>query len=505
MTEFLDWHPSSRNATKLYDQRNVLVKQILANPIKAFKHLESCWNFGRISEIWDDFIFDNIVRPALDQNLNSHLVDSINRYSAINHLLFILYIRREENPIRFRRAFWNVNSYGLRISNNIQLSLPGDNSGSNSLLNANKDIKKIAFILKGPYKLAHSEFLQSFLVGCKYFLSKVKVHLILIDERNIDSTNLAHIAIHSLADKGIASKKIAEYIKLCRNEQFDHICWVACVQDLTLYMGLQLASSQSYWSMKYHSIIMPTIQKYAGLGFGGKSFEFDDTKWYRGRAFPDLLMPKVDNNRLLKFRKKFDIPQECCLVGCFVRAEKLYSRTFQESVIKLLAYDPNVHFAIASQSLPDEFKQYLQSSGKDYIGRFHHLGWVNTKEWVANLDIYYDSSPRGSCNTNFEAIEASVPILIADSAHNRESSALPYLLSALNTNKTDKLNAYGIISDEVERFNICCELISSKSKRIVLARKQREVYTSLKGKNYLFAKDYLNYFLDSQLRLQDCR
>ena len=142
--------------------------------------------------------------------------------------------------------------------------------------------------------------MQSFLEGCKLFLSKVEVHLILVDVSNVDLTELKHITIHTLANNKLVPKKIAKYIKLCRNEHFDHICWVACVQDITLYMGLQLAPSQSYWSMKYHSIIMPTIQKYAGLGFGGESFEFDDVKWFRGRAFPDLLMPDIDNNQLLK-------------------------------------------------------------------------------------------------------------------------------------------------------------------------------------------------------------
>ena len=396
-------HPSSHNAQKLYEHRNIFIKQILLNPRKAFEQLEREWTFGKVSELWDDFIFDNIVRPALDQTLKLKLVDSVNRYSVINHLLFQPYIRREENPTRFRRAFWNVNSYGLRIANKLNLSLSEDSNTPKSFFNATSDIKKIAFILKGPYKLAHAEFLQSFLVGCKLFLSKVQVHLILIDESNINSTDLKHIVIHALANHKIASKKIAEYIKLCRNEQFDHICWVACVQDLTLYMGLQLAPVQSYWSMKYHSIIMPTLQKYAGLGFGGESFKFDDVKWFRGRAFPDLQMPRVDRNKLLKVRNKFNIPQDCCLVGCFVRAEKLHSRIFQDSVIKLLAHNSNIHFAIASQSLPDEFKQHLESNGKNYMNRFHYLGWVNTKEWVANLDIYYDSSPRGSCNTIFEA------------------------------------------------------------------------------------------------------
>ena len=43
--------------------------------------------------------------------------------------------------------------------------------------------------------------------------------------------------------------------------------------------------------MKYHSIIMPMIQKYAGLGFVEKAY-FDDTKWFR-RAFL-ICMPNRD-------------------------------------------------------------------------------------------------------------------------------------------------------------------------------------------------------------------
>lgn len=503
MTEFLDWHPSSYNAQKLYEQRNILVKQIYLNPVQAFKHLESFWNFGRISEIWDDYIFDNIVRPVLDQNLNSKLVDSINRYSAINHLLFKPYIRREENPTRFRRAFWNVHSYGLRISRNVQLTFPENQSSSNNPLNLNSDIKKIAFIFKGPYKLAHSEFLRSFLVGCKFFLSKVQVHLILIDESSIDSTDLSHIVIHSLAYNKSASNKIAEYIKLCRNEQFDHICWVACVQDLTLYMGLQLASSQSYWSMKYHSIIMPTIQKYAGLGFGGNSFEFDDVKWFRGRAFPDLLMPKISKDSIEKLRDQHNIPRDSCLIGCFVRAEKLYDTNFQESVIKILRHDHNVHFAIASQFLPENFKKVLESYGIDCINRFHYLGWINTKNWVANLDIYYDSSPRGSCNTIFEAIEMGVPILMSDSTHNRESSALPYILSAAKNLNIDEERVPGVFKDESKRLERCKDLIESNDSRMNLASQQMKMLVSLKGQSHLFAKDYLNFFLDTNIKLRE--
>ena len=98
------------------------------------------------------------------------------------------------------------------------------------------------------------------------------------------------------------------------------------------------------------------------------------------------------------------------------------------------------------------------------VSRFHHLGWINTKNWISNLDIYYDSFSRGSCNTIFEAIEKSVPVLMFDSSHNRESSALPYLLSAINAQTQDALESHGIFSDESSRLNAYFDLIDSKTK-----------------------------------------
>ena len=87
---------------------------------------------------------------------------------------------------------------------------------------------------------------------------------------------------------------------------------------------------------------------------------------------------------------------------------------------------------------------YLSSKLGGKINRFLHLGWVNTKLWCQNLDLYYDSSPRGSCNTIFETIESSIPVLMINSSHNRESSALPYLSSAFDLGDEKNLNTLGI-------------------------------------------------------------
>ena len=498
---FLQWHPSSANGKLLYEQRLQLQKNVLKNPKQGISYLKETFKFGVVSEIWDDFVFQHVFLEVFDKLLNhSDVSRAIEVYSVLDHLLFTLYIRREESPTRFRRAFWNVNFFGVRLSQKLlsNKSQVGKDNQVFKSYSESRSTKKIAFVFKGPFKLAHSEFFLSFLKGTSIFKSKIKVYLILLDDSITNLDGLEHVSIVSLSSIKSTSQKMIQHANLCAQNYFDHICWVACVQNLSLYMGTQLAPTQSYWSMKYHSIIMPTIQKYAGLGFGGDSFSYDDVEWFRGRAFPDLNMPVVDKEKLTKLRIKENIPENAMVLGCFVRSEKLHDENFWRSIKVILETHDHVHFVIASQDLPALFKDFADSY--HCFQRFHHLGWINTKEWVSNLDIYYDSSPRGSCNTIFEAIEADVPVLFADTNFNRESSAFPYLFSASNDQRP-----VGCFTSEDERLRNCLDLISSSQKRISLAQKQKKLLGVLQGRSHLFAKDYLNYFLDTKLTLNMLR
>ena len=320
------------------------------------------------------------------------------------------------------------------------------------------------------------------------------------DDLQSAPSNLDHVSIISFNKFNNPFDKVSAYKKCCDKYKFDHICWVAPIQNFSLYMGMQLAPCQSYWSMKYHSIIMPTIQKYAGLGFGGESFKFDDKEWFRGRAFPDLRMPGRDEKAIVDLKKSNQIPVDGIVVGCFVRAEKLLDDVFWNSICKILLSSDKVHFLIASQSIPNKYTLLLKTLPLPAQKRFHHLGWVNTKQWAYALDLYYDSFPRGSCNTIFECIEAGVPVLMADTDHNRESSALPYLVSA-SKYAQDQRSVPGVFSHETMRLKNCLNLLSSKSSRKELSSRQIKLLNNLQGQNYLFAKDYLNYFLDGSLSL----
>ena len=283
--------------------------------------------------------------------------------------------------------------------------------------------------------------------------------------------------------------------------KFDHISWVACVQNLCLYMGQKYAPTQSYWSMKYHSIIMDSLDKYAGLGFGGKSFTFDDVEWYRGRAFPSLALPKMNHQVKQKLLSSAGIPEGSFVIGCFVRSEKLNNVAFWDLIEKVLIENKNAHFVLAAHWLPDFVKERL--SHKPFKKSFHHLGWVNTKQWCQCLNLYLDSFPRGSCLTILEALKANVPTILFDSEHNRESSALPYLSSAMNSDD----NPPGVFA--IESTDRLAEKVSTliQSKQLLadLSLGQVKLLKNLEGRNILFAKDYLNYLLDMNLSVQAAR
>ena len=111
---------------------------------------------------------------------------------------------------------------------------------------------------------------------------------------------------------------------LCNEREFECTVWVAAVQNLALYMGAKRENSQAYWSMKYHSIVMPTLDKYAAIGFGGNSFNYEGTEWYRGRAFPYLERRYISDQEKVSLKRKYKIPLNSKVVGCFVREEKTH-------------------------------------------------------------------------------------------------------------------------------------------------------------------------------------
>ena len=285
----------------------------------------------------------------------------------------------------FRRAFWNLNQFGLKLARRFKEETRfNDSDFSLDSVATSLSKKRIAFVFKGPFRLAHSEFLREFLVGCRTFSNLVDVYLVLLDYpvELVKAVDLDHIKIFSLAGHKDTYSKLKSYAQLIQSLNPDHVSWVACVQNISLYMGVRYAKVQSYWSMKYHSIIMDSLDKYAGLGFGGGCFQYDDVNWFRGRAFPDMSLPKLNTTQIADLRKSINVSSSDILLGCFVRAEKLNNIDYWRLIERVLASDSRLHFVIASQSLPS----VADLSGLEFFKQqFHSLGWVDKSNGVNAL------------------------------------------------------------------------------------------------------------------------
>ena len=91
--------------------------RIFSEPSEGINTLCEKYKFGQRSEFWDDFVFSTVILPVLNKIVSlKDLRKAVTKYCEIDHSLFLSYIRRDEDPVRFRRAFWNVNVFGKALA-----------------------------------------------------------------------------------------------------------------------------------------------------------------------------------------------------------------------------------------------------------------------------------------------------------------------------------------------------------------------------------------------------
>ena len=113
------FHPASALAKKAWEQRKLIRQFIFDHPRSGIALLKEKFGFGCESELWDEYIFNIMVRPCLEQCCTAPIKEAVNKYAKIDVIVHSI-IRGEEDPKRFERAFWNANKYGLRISERVK-------------------------------------------------------------------------------------------------------------------------------------------------------------------------------------------------------------------------------------------------------------------------------------------------------------------------------------------------------------------------------------------------
>ena len=71
------FHPASDLARKAWEQRKMIRQFIFDHPKSGIELLKEKFRFGKENELWDEYIFNIIVRPCLEQCCTAPIRDAV--------------------------------------------------------------------------------------------------------------------------------------------------------------------------------------------------------------------------------------------------------------------------------------------------------------------------------------------------------------------------------------------------------------------------------------------
>lgn len=239
-----------------------------------------------------------------------------------------------------------------------------------------------------------------------------------------------------------ADKRFSRLLQLSRRlaeDRIDVLIWVSLALMMPLAFGMRIAPVQIWFSMKYHSIECPGIDRYlTRMGFS-RTRRVNNRTW-------DNLPPGMDNwpvDPALRaaaqaIRDRF--PGQV-LLGTFGREEKLVDPAFLASIARILAENPDAAFLYTGRRNHPVIVAAL-STNSSFADRVHFIGWVDTHLYANAIDIFLDSFPFPCGITAAEAMSVGVPLVMRDTPESRETGLPGHILPVIeNREGTDEERA----------------------------------------------------------------
>jgi len=440
-------------------------------------------------------VFNIAIRPILQHAIFNK---DIELYAFIDHYLFSSYICPFEDLEWFECAFWDVNTYGYLLAQSIA------SDKSSSCITNTSPSRRILIVFKGMFKLAHSIVISDFLEGLSG-AQAANVDVLLLDS-NVSLRT--HANVISFASLNSVSKKISSYLSLTSNNKYYNIIWAAAVQNLMLYMGLQMASKQTYWTMKRHSIVHPSITHYASVVSGHRCSTFNGAFWYGGRYRLNASAPKRTKHEILKSLSSLHqklLTESTVVLGSFARPQKYISIEYWEGIRSILMKHSNSCFIYGTMELPSSIRTFIDND-PFLKQRSINFGWLSgkTSEMCSLIDIYLDNIPFASGLTASQCVFSGGVYLGTDSPINKEASFQNILYDAfefsrgkkIDMNDEDKLLKLGISKSFPRTLQVADWLINDHDARKTIASNQLLLLRNMHQIGELhFSTDYYSYFM----------
>ena len=419
-------------------------------------------------------IFRIFVDPVLKHlSLNG----DVDLFSMWDHYLFPNHIQVQDTPSWFGEAFWDINRHALGLVERASI-VPKRPFSS---IDANSFRGPIIIVFKGPPALAHFQNFYDFLASKSVSESSDDIRVVFLD---VGSANVPSLPckVFCLGDQSVKDK-IRALHSIVINTRASCLVWVACVQNLGLFLFSRLAPKQAYWSMKYHSITSSAID----LSFRSSTYadclHIDGHQWFgiptNFSSISNFINAGTSNLAAIS-SSNLSIDQAPSHLRCLSLGREIkVSSTEFSAFLEQLLINQKYSFSYSGRK-PAGWHEQLAKSVDD-CSRLNFLGWLSPtqmKDALFSSDVYIDSFPFGGGHTCFYAMSLLLPVLMIDSDQNRRCSFMMHLLDWKTyfglTNTLEELgifSTYNSLLDFLFLIENDPSLLSSKLSRIAQIQK----------------------------------
>lgn len=352
----------------------------------------------------------------------------IDGFSIWDHYLFANHIQLIDSPSWFAESFWDINRHAFGLVDRSKVL----NAASKTNFSKTANDGPVLFVFKGSPSLAHFHNLCDFLgsSSVRRFSSDVRVIFLdlMPDMAPEMPCKVFCLGGLSLSNRIRALKSIVVNTRTCC------LVWVACVQNLGLYLFSRLAPKQAYWSMKYHSVTARSIDLSFRSSTYADTLNIDGCEWH---GIPSDFSSIANH---LYDRRSFTINTPCAslpkkgtdshALRCLTlgREVKINSSDFASFAARFLV-DDLFTYAYSGRNKSNWHAEVDKLCNGQ--ARLAYLGWLQHDQMLSAIessDIYIDSFPFGGGHTCFYAMSASLPVLMVNSEENRRCSFMMHLL-----------------------------------------------------------------------------
>ena len=224
---------------------------------------------------------------------------------------------------------------------------------------------KWLIIWKGPFKLAHIDYLKEFIYGLKKTKIGPLPHIVCLDHKMPNEEPFIGLTSINIYKLKTPKEKLLAYKEIAR--QFDLAIWVASSQNSCLYMGNRFCKREAFWTMKHLKIRPGSIDLLLCGGYHKGIRKDGPTYWQHGTSSPFSLRTRFKEIEILSKERKMKNDLEFTF-GVGVREEKLSNKNyiinhkdFKENT-KLKIYDAT---SMDRDKLINYFREY--TSDDEYI------------------------------------------------------------------------------------------------------------------------------------------